>query len=71
MTFVQSAVDKIPGIGKKRKAVLLKHFGSLQKIRSATLEDLSAVPGINQKLAAKIQKALIAQDEEKTMAQPF
>ena len=71
MIFVQSAVDKIPGIGKKRKAVLLSHFGSIQKIRAATLKELSAVPGINQKLADKIQKALISQDEEKTPDKPY
>jgi excinuclease ABC subunit C len=70
-TFVQSALDKIPGIGKTRKAALLKHFGSIQKIRTATLEDLGAVPGINQKLADKIQKALIYQDEKKSTDQLF
>ena len=58
MTLMQSALDTIPGIGSKRKRVLLKHFGSIQKIRSATLEELKAVPGISRNVADNIQKHL-------------
>jgi excinuclease ABC subunit C len=56
--FMRSALDSIPGVGKKRKATLLKHFKSIKKIRAATLEELSALPGINLKIAAKIKNSL-------------
>ena len=58
MTFMRSALDTIPGVGTKRKKVLLKHFGSIKKIRAATLEELSAVPGMNRKVAENVIKGL-------------
>jgi len=56
--FIRSALDSIPRVGKKRKAILLKHFKSIKKIRAATLEELSALPGINRKVAEAIKKTL-------------
>jgi excinuclease ABC subunit C len=56
--FIRSALDSIPGVGKKRKAMLLKHFKSIKKIRAATLEELSALPGINRKVAEAIKNTL-------------
>jgi excinuclease ABC subunit C len=53
-----SVLDSIPGIGKKRKQVMLRHFGSLKKIRAATLEELSALPTMNQKAAKAVITAL-------------
>jgi len=55
---MHSALDSIPGIGKKRKAMLLKHFKSMKKIRAATLKELSAVPGFNRKVAENLNRAL-------------
>ncbi len=49
-----SVLDEIPGIGPKRKRALIKHFGSIKNIRSATPAELLEVPGINAKLAAEI-----------------
>jgi len=46
-----SDLDGIPGIGPFRKQTLLRHFGSLNAIRAATLEELSALPGMNRKTA--------------------
>ncbi len=46
-----SDLDGIPGIGPIRKQTLLRHFGSLNAIRAATLEELSALPGMNRKTA--------------------
>jgi excinuclease ABC subunit C len=57
-TFMRSVLDTIPGVGTKRKKVLLKHFGSIKKIRGATLEELSAVPGMNRKVAESVIKGL-------------
>ncbi|WP_413815115.1 helix-hairpin-helix domain-containing protein, partial [Desulfosarcina sp.] len=44
--------------GPKRKRLLMKHFGSLKKIRAATEDELGRLPGINQSLAKTIKRAL-------------
>lgn len=49
-----SLLDHINGVGPKRKIKLLKHFGSLQKIKEANVEQISQVNGINHNLALKI-----------------
>jgi excinuclease ABC subunit C len=49
-----SLLDHINGVGPKRKINLLKHFGSLQKIRESDVYQISQVKGINQSLALKI-----------------
>jgi excinuclease ABC subunit C len=54
-TLTHSSLDSIPGIGEKRKKMLLKHYKSIKKIRAATLEELSALPGISYNLAKKIK----------------
>jgi excinuclease ABC subunit C len=55
---VRSALDAVPGVGPKRKATLLKHFGSIKKIRAATVHKLSELPGINKNLAEAIKRSL-------------
>jgi len=57
-TLMHSSLDSIQGVGEKRKLILLKHFKSIKKIRAATLEELSALPGISYKLAEKIKNSL-------------
>jgi excinuclease ABC subunit C len=57
-TVMHSFLDSIQGVGEKRKLILLKHFKSVKKIREATLEELSALPGLNLKIAKNIKKAL-------------
>jgi excinuclease ABC subunit C len=57
-TGMSSRLDHIPGIGPKRKSMLLKHFGGVDKIRQSALEDLTALPGISPKLARKIKSSL-------------
>lgn len=54
----QSSLEAIPGVGAKRRRDLLKHFGGLQAIQQASVEDLSRVQGISQKLATEIYEAL-------------
>jgi excinuclease ABC subunit C len=49
-----SPLDNIPGIGPKRKQLLLQHFGSLNQIAQATIEQLSQVPTLNKRLAQDI-----------------
>jgi len=53
-----SALDSLPGIGPVKRKALLKHFGSVDKIREATVVELMSVPGINQALAEVIKAHL-------------
>lgn len=53
-----SALDSIPGVGPARRKSLLKHFGSVDKIKEATSAELTAVPGISQALAETIKASL-------------
>ena len=53
-----SVLDDVPGLGPARRAALLKHFGSVRKLRTASIEEIAAVPGIGPKLAATITVAL-------------
>jgi len=55
---LHSQIDDIPGIGPKRRRLLLKHFGSLTGLRHADLEEILQVPGIPEKLAKEIQSSL-------------
>ncbi len=56
--MVKSALDRVAGVGPKRKAMLMKQFGSIKKIRAATVDELSELPGINPPLAEAIKQAL-------------
>ncbi|WP_025717445.1 excinuclease ABC subunit UvrC [Paenibacillus sp. 1-18] len=56
-SMVTSRLDSIPGIGEKRRKLLLKHFGSLKKIREASVEDFRPL-SIGDKLARQIIAAL-------------
>jgi excinuclease ABC subunit C len=51
---LQSALDTIPGVGKKRKAVLLEHFKSVKNIRAADAAEISKLPGFNRAVAESI-----------------
>lgn len=53
--MVQSELDEIAGIGPKKRTALLKAFGSVKKMRAATVEALRDVPGISQKNAEAIR----------------
>jgi excinuclease ABC subunit C len=53
---VHSELDDIPGIGEVRKKALLRHFGSVERIKQATVEDLAAVTGMTAKAAEKISE---------------
>ena len=52
----KSELDDIPGIGEVKKKALLKHFGSVEKIKQASKEELMEVKGITEKLAEKINQ---------------
>ncbi len=51
---IQSAVDAIPGVGPARRRALIKHFGSVNSLREATIDEIEMVTGITQELARRI-----------------
>ena len=53
-----SGLDTIPGIGPSRRIALLKTFGSIQRIREAKIEEIAAVKGISDKMAADLKDHL-------------
>ncbi|MBT3604968.1 MAG: excinuclease ABC subunit UvrC [Candidatus Latescibacteria bacterium] len=61
-----SELDDIPGIGPNRRKTLLRHFGSLKKVREASAVDIATVDGISKKLAGEIYGAL--QEKEKVVS---
>ncbi len=54
----ESILDDFPGLGPKRKTELLRKFGSIQRLRQASIEDLAKVPGIGPKSAIKLSEFL-------------
>jgi excinuclease ABC subunit C len=52
-----SALDRVPGIGARRKRALLSHFGSVRAIETAGLLDLERVPGISKAVAKSVYDA--------------
>jgi excinuclease ABC subunit C len=54
----KSLLDEVPGIGAKRKKMLLKTFGSIKGIREASLEELAQVEGMNYAAAEAILEYL-------------
>jgi excinuclease ABC subunit C len=56
----ESLLDEFPNIGAKRKAALLKKFGSIQRMRRATVEEIAQVPGFGGKAAAELKMFLEA-----------
>jgi len=55
---VKSVLDEIPGIGPKRRQALLKQFGTLDKIRDASVDELASVPGMNRRVAEQLTEYL-------------
>ena len=49
---------RIPGVGKKRKAILLQHFGSIERLRRARAEELCRLPGISRRVAEAVLEEL-------------
>jgi len=59
----ESVLDEFPGIGNARKAALLKKFGSVSRLKLATLEQIAEVPGFGGKAAAELKAFLNARKE--------
>lgn len=54
--YTESVLDEIEGVGRKRKQALLKHFGSINKIKKATVGELQKVEGLNNTVAMKVHE---------------
>lgn len=61
-TRTTSLLERIPGIGDRRRQTLLKNFGGLREVARAGVEDLAKVPGINRALAQRIYDVLHEQE---------
>jgi excinuclease ABC subunit C len=56
--MTSSALDTVPGLGQTRRTALLKHFGSLKRVKAATAEEIAEVPGIGRATAQAVVDAL-------------
>src|SRR5690606_34691633 len=57
-SMVESALDGISGLGETRRKALLRAFGSLKRLRSASVEEIAQVPGIGTRTAQAVVEAL-------------
>jgi excinuclease ABC subunit C len=53
-----SALDGVPGLGQARRTALIKHFGSVKKLKQASMDEISAVPGVGRRTAEAVRTAL-------------
>ncbi|MGA4508568.1 excinuclease ABC subunit UvrC [Propionibacteriaceae bacterium G1746] len=56
--MLQSALDAVPGLGEVRRKALVTHFGSMKKLRSATVDEIAQVPGFGATLATAVHDAM-------------
>jgi excinuclease ABC subunit C len=59
-SMVESLLDDVPGLGEVRRKTLLKHFGSLKRLREAEVAEIAQVPGIGPATATAIKEAVAA-----------
>ncbi len=57
-SMTSSALDGIPGLGDTRRKALMRHFGSLKRLRTASADDIAAVPGVGARTAQAVVDAL-------------
>jgi excinuclease ABC subunit C len=68
-SMVESILDDVPGLGEVRRKTLLKHFGSLKRLREAEVADIAQVPGIGTRTATAIKDAVaVAGDARQTVS---
>jgi excinuclease ABC subunit C len=67
-SMVESVLDDVPGLGEVRRKSLLKRFGSLKRLRAATVEEIAEVPGIGTRTAEAIAEALTARPGRATVS---
>ncbi len=67
-SMVESLLDDVPGLGEVRRKTLLKHFGSLKKLREAEVDAIALVPGIGPRTATAIKDAVAKADATRKTA---
>jgi len=67
-TMVESLLDDVPGLGEVRRKSLLRRFGSLKRLRAASVEEIAEVPGIGIRTAEAIVDALGRKDDRRTVS---
>jgi excinuclease ABC subunit C len=67
-SMVESMLDDVPGLGEVRRKTLLKHFGSLKKLREAEPDEIALVPGIGPRTAQAIKEAVARADASRKTA---
>ncbi|MGL5406105.1 MAG: excinuclease ABC subunit UvrC [Propionibacteriaceae bacterium] len=60
--MVESVLDEVPGLGENRRKALISVFGSVKKLRAASIQEIAAVPGFGMKLATAVHSALSQQE---------
>ena len=65
-----SALDNVRGLGESRRKALVTHFGSLARLRQASVEEIAAVPGIGRATATAVLEALGAAEADRSAAPP-
>jgi excinuclease ABC subunit C len=58
VSMTQSALDGVPGLGETRRKAVLRHFGSVKRLRAATVEEIAEVPGVGRRTAEAVHTAL-------------
>jgi excinuclease ABC subunit C len=66
-SMVESLLDQVPGLGDVRRKALMTHFGSLKKLRAASVEEIAAVPGFGTKTALAIKQQLQAAPQRESV----
>lgn len=66
--FFQSRLDTIEGLGDKRKSALLKHFGTVEAIAAANIDEIAGVNGMNKKIAEVVKAELEVFETETSIA---
>ena len=56
--MVASVLDEVPGLGETRRRALLRHFGSLKRLRAASPQEIASVPGVGPRTAEAVVAAL-------------
>jgi len=71
-SMLVSLLDDVPGLGDTRRKALMKKFGSLKRLRAASIDELMSVPGIGRRTAEAVQVAIAepAIDESPTVEHP-
>jgi excinuclease ABC subunit C len=64
-SMTAGVLDDVPGVGPKRKKALMKAFGSMKRLRAASVEQIAGVPGVSEDVARRVWDTLRAWEAER------